>query len=143
MGIESEAEDEEDEEENIKEPKITSKKEKASPRPLKDRNSVTEKRSNMFQNKAVKIVVIPKKEKSTPAEAPSTPNLSERLGKLSSRKPDPATPAERKIPSWTPPARVGTPGSSAPPASPAIGLRLGLSRKFKSKPLHATVKTQK
>jgi len=47
-----------------------------------------------------------------------------------------------KIPAWTPPARVGKQLQTGSPASsPAIGLRLGLSRKIRvSKPLHTTVK---
>jgi len=54
----------------------------------------------------------------------------------------PSTPLQKKLPCWTPPARVGTPGSKSltPGHSPAIGLRVGLSRNFKSKPLHSGVK---
>jgi len=59
-----------------------------------------------------------------------------------SAMPTPSTPIQQKMPGWTPPARIGTPGSSSttPGASPSIGLRLGLSRNFKSKPLHSGVK---
>ena len=87
---------------------------------------------------------------------PATPQLSSSLaavlGKMSSSKSTPVspgapraplTPGQRKLPAWNPPAKVGTPGGlSGPAGSPSIGLRLGLSRKFKSKPLHASVKTK-
>jgi len=58
------------------------------------------------------------------------------------QSPAPSTPLQKKLPCWTPPARVGTPGSKSltPGHSPAIGLRVGLSRNFKSKPLHSGVK---
>jgi len=49
-----------------------------------------------------------------------------------------------KIPSWTPPARIGQASLSAGMSqSPSLGLRVGLSRNMKfSKPLHNKVKPQ-
>ena len=102
----------------------------------------------------------------TPASpAPATPGLSSSLsailGKLGSKgtpkltskptsspRPSPAsasarapvTPVQKRLPSWTPPARAGA-ASPSPAASPSIGLRLGLSRNYKSKPLHPSVKS--
>lgn len=54
------------------------------------------------------------------------------------------TPGMKKLPAWTPPSRVGQSkslSSNSVSVSPAIGLRLGLSRNFKvSKPLHSSIK---
>ena len=142
----SEDENEEEEEfENVKEQPVsasTQKKTKPSRKPgakpvspvapLKTRNTEADQQS----------------ESSGPV--PATPQLSSSLatvlGKLSSSKStpvSPGTPVQRKLPTWNPPAKVGTPGApSGPVGSPAIGLRLGLSRSFKSKPLHASVKVK-
>ena len=117
--------------------------------PLRDRN----RRSSGEATSTVKLIVTPKKQDPAPVPT-STPalssTLSKMLGKLSTIKPNsasvttpvtPVTPVQRKFPSWKPPAKMGSPGGAAGPhSSPAIGLRLGLSRKFKSKPLHASVK---
>ena len=126
---------------------------------------------NMFQNKSpvrLKVGAKPLQEQQpeavTPASpAPATPGLSSSLsailGKLGSKgtpkltsKPTsspcpspasaraPVTPVQKRLPSWTPPARAGA-ASPSPAASPSIGLRLGLSRNYKSKPLHPSVKS--
>ena len=126
---------------------------------------------NMFQNKSpvrLKVGAKPPQEQQpeavTPASpAPATPGLSSSLsailGKLGSKgtpkvtsKPTsspcpspasaraPVTPVQKRLPSWTPPARAGA-ASPSPAASPSIGLRLGLSRNYKSKPLHPSVKS--
>ena len=108
--------------------------------------------------------VIPTKISPQTVASPATPGLSSSLanilGKLSSRpaskQPPPAspvpskalvmartpvTPGQRKLPSWTPPAKAGSAaGGSAVLASPSIGLRVGLSRKHRGKPLHSSVK---
>merc|ERR1719206_996767 len=72
----------------------------------------------------------------------STPIMGLQSQQDPPRSPAPSTPLQKKLPCWTPPARVGTPGSKSltPGQSPAIGLRVGLSRNFKSKPLHSGVK---
>jgi len=56
--------------------------------------------------------------------------------------PTPTTPLQRKIPGWNPPSKIGNAGTgnSTPGPSPSIGLRVGLSRNFKAKPLHSGVK---
>ena len=107
---------------------------------------------------------------SSVSASPTTPGLSSSLanilGKLSSKSVSsaaskqppvspspsvslvtartPGTPVQRKLPSWTPPARAGSGsgGSAAVLASPSIGLRVGLSRNFKkTKSLHPSVKS--
>ena len=134
--------------------------------PLSDHNRLAAlpKCPNMFQAKSpVRVRKTPKKESPAPAPvtkvpaapSPHTPGLSSSLanilGKMSSSKPSspassvktPRTPVQRKLPNWTPPSRVGTPGSSknTPLASPSTGLRLGLSRNYKTKPLHPSIKS--
>jgi len=107
--------------------------------------------------------VIPTKISPQTVASPATPGLSSSLanilGKLSSRpaskQPPPAspvpskalvmartpvTPGQRRLPSWTPPAKAGSAGGSSVLASPSIGLRVGLSRKHRGKPLHSSVK---
>ena len=83
-------------------------------------------------------------------QQPATPGLSSSLasilGKVTSpASPAPSTPLQKKLPLWTPPSKAGTPGksnnSSLPAASPRIGMRLGLSRNYKTKPLHPSVKS--
>jgi len=94
---------------------------------------------------------------STPPVSTSTPvrtsttlaKTNSGSGPVSFQMPSPLVATNRpKIPHWTPPARVGgsvlSPkvGAAASPAgSPAIGLRVGLSRNMRvSKPLHSNVK---
>ena len=74
-------------------------------------------------------------------QSKSTP-ISSSKSSISCISPAPSTPLQRKIPGWNPPSKIGTPGSKSSPlgASPSIGLRVGLSRNFKSKPLHTSVK---
>ena len=131
---ENESNEEEEELENVKEPV----------------SATTEKKTRTQASK--QPFSKPKTALKAPLKAPlpATPQLSSSLatvlGKMTESKSSPAspgTPVQRKLPNWNPPARIGTPGGlSAPPGSPSIGLRLGLSRKFKSKPLHASVKTK-
>ena len=144
---ENESNEEEEEFENVKDPVSASTQKKTKPgkkssakpmtpvaavAPLKTRNTEEDQQP----------------ESSGPV--PATPKLSSSLatvlGKMSSSKSapvSPGTPIQRKLPSWNPPAKVGTPGApSGQVGSPAIGLRLGLSRRFKSKPLHASVKAK-
>ena len=136
---EDESNEEEEELENVKEPvsASTEKKTKLNHKPV--------------SNPETPMVSGPLKARNS--ALPATPQLSSSLaavlGKMSSSKSTPVspraplTPGQRKLPAWNPPAKVGTPGGlSGPAGSPSIGLRLGLSRKFKSKPLHASVKTK-
>ena len=128
---EDESDEEEEEIENVKEPEPAS----------------TQKRTDPGKKSRAKpdVPAAPLKTRNTESsgQLAATPKLSSSLatvlGKLTS---NPGTPVQPKIPSWTPPAKVGTPGAlTGPVGSPVIGLRLGLSRRFKSKPLHASVKT--
>jgi len=73
----------------------------------------------------------------------STPPIMEKKARSINHSPaTPSTPVQKKLPCWTPPAKIGTPVSKSltPGQSPSIGLRVGLSRNFKSKPLHSGVK---
>jgi len=130
------------------------------------------KSKNMFQHKSpIKLAINPKSPvPSPPASKPamklksltpgpthsissllkqfhnqtkSTPPIMEQKARNIPHSPaTPSTPVQRKLPCWTPPAKIGTPvsKSSTPGQSPSIGLRVGLSRNFKSKPLHSGVK---
>ena len=131
--------------------------------PLSDLNNKRPspgKPSNMFQAKSpVRPRLTPRKAEASPAPTkslaagnaaskPATPGLSSSLasilGKVTSpASPAPSTPLQKKLPMWTPPSKAGTPGnnSSLTSASPRIGMRLGLSRNYKSKPLHPSVKS--
>jgi len=70
-----------------------------------------------------------------PSKTPTTVSAS------SSVSASPSTPVQKKLPAWTPPAKVGRNSERGQPCpSPSIGLRVGLSRNYKSKPLHPSVK---
>uniref|UniRef100_UPI003AB0E75E RAD51-associated protein 1 isoform X5 n=1 Tax=Centroberyx gerrardi TaxID=166262 RepID=UPI003AB0E75E len=141
----SEQGESEDEEFTVKKVKKTTKKEKRA------------------KNEKTRQPPVPKKEKQTPkpskaksqATAASTPVRSPPPAKLTSEPRRPAastattskpavslSPAGGRIPKWTPPGQVGrSPGSSQGAAvkSPGQGLRLGLSRLVRVKPLHPSV----
>ncbi|XP_045928144.1 RAD51-associated protein 1 isoform X3 [Micropterus dolomieu] len=95
----------------------------------------------------------PSKSKSQAAAA-STPVRSPPTAKLAPKRPASSStastskpafslnPAGGRIPKWTPPGQIGrSPNSSQSPAvkSPGQGLRLGLSRVVRVKPLHPSV----
>jgi len=145
--------------------------EKSPKSPLREHNrlAMMPKCPNMFQSKSpVKLKVTPRKEKPkeilAPAassfHSPATPGLSSTLSNIlgrfnkqtpsspaPSKKPvsisaSPSTPVQKKLPSWTPPSKVGLDSDRGQPCpSPSIGLRVGLSRNYKSKPLHPSVKS--
>ncbi|XP_071383152.1 RAD51-associated protein 1 isoform X1 [Centroberyx affinis] len=141
----SEQGESEDEEFTVKKVKKTTKKEKRA------------------KNEKTRQPLVPKKEKQTPkpskakpqATAASTPVIRPPPAKLTSEPRRPAastaatskpavslSPAGGRIPKWTPPGQVGrSPGSSqgAVVKSPGQGLRLGLSRLVRVKPLHPSV----
>ena len=129
--------EEEEEAENTGEPKKSPQEQPLPVSPLKDRNRKT-------GGSPEKVIITPRKNDPAP---PLSSSLTKMLGKLNKPSPaspqvtGPSTPVQRKIPSWTPPAKVGTRAGTGSASSPVIGLRLGLSRKFKSKPLHTSVKT--
>ena len=150
------------------EPNISPKKPLGNHNPIPSPSIPLPKSKNMFQHKSpIKLAFKPK----SPAPASSKPtttlksltpgpttSISSLLKQFQNQtkstpimgfksnpvpaSPSPSTPIQKKMPGWTPPARIGTSGSSnlSPGLSPSIGLRLGLSRNFKSKPLHSGVK---
>ncbi|XP_059182023.1 RAD51-associated protein 1 isoform X2 [Centropristis striata] len=121
--------------------------------------SKTKKKENVTKKEKTKAPPASKKEKqpskpskSKPAAAASIPVRSPHKAPrpaVSSSVPAPgpassASPAGGRVPRWTPPAQVGkSPSSSSGPTvrSPAQGLRLGLSRRVRVKPLHPSVAT--
>ncbi|XP_051248231.1 RAD51-associated protein 1 isoform X4 [Dicentrarchus labrax] len=146
----SEPAESEDEEFTVKKVSKTKKKEKLT-------KNVKTKRSP--PSKKEKPASKPAKSKSQAAAA-STPVRSPPTAKVAPKRPassstvstsksasasKPAfslSPAGGKLPKWTPPAQIGrSPSSSQSPAvkSPGQGLRLGLSRLVRVKPLHPSV----
>ncbi|XP_049422453.1 RAD51-associated protein 1 isoform X2 [Epinephelus fuscoguttatus] len=82
----------------------------------------------------------------TPVRSPPTAKIAPKRPATSSTVPTsrPAvsvSPAGGRIPKWNPPAQVGKSSTSSGPAvkSPGQGLRLGLSRLVRVKPLHPSV----
>ncbi|XP_061920762.1 RAD51-associated protein 1 isoform X4 [Entelurus aequoreus] len=134
----SEAAESEDEEEfTVKKTKktTTGKKEKSS------RHSVSKKEPPKL--KPQPRTTAP----STPARSPPKRKLAAKMPTLTASVPKPAvsiSPTGSKIPKWNPPGQIGKcPSSSqSPPVrSPGQGLRLGLSRFVRVKPLHPGVAT--
>ncbi|XP_032361437.1 RAD51-associated protein 1 isoform X3 [Etheostoma spectabile] len=123
--------------------------------------SKTKKKDRVTKNEKTKTPCVSKKEKQlskpstskSQATAASTPVRSPPTVKLATKRPassstvstsKPAlslSPAGGRIPKWNPPAQVGgSPPSSSPAVkSPGQGLRLGLSRLVRVKPLHPSV----
>jgi transcription elongation factor len=81
---------------------------------------------------------------STNTKSARTPVLSSSTAVSPSTVSKPATPSFKNVmPKWNPPGRsygegIDSPGSDG--RSPSTGLRIGLSRKMKVKPLHSSVK---
>nr|XP_046235066.1 RAD51-associated protein 1 isoform X2 [Scatophagus argus] len=139
----SEPAESEDEEFKVKKVSKTKKKEKVPKNP---------KTKQPPASKKEKPASKPSKSKSQAAA--STPLRSPPTAKLLPKKPassstvstsKPAfslSPAGGRIPKWTPPGQIGrSPPSAQRPAvrSPSQGLRLGLSRLVRVKPLHPSV----
>ncbi|XP_070709569.1 RAD51-associated protein 1 isoform X2 [Pempheris klunzingeri] len=139
----SEPSESEDEEFTVKKVSKTKKKEKATKK---------EKSKQPPTLKKEKQPSKPSKPKSQTAA--STPVRSPPTAKLAPKKPassstvstsKPAfspSPAGGRVPKWNPPGQIGrSPTSSQSPAvkSPGQGLRLGLSRLVRVKPLHPSV----
>ncbi|XP_070784805.1 RAD51-associated protein 1 [Enoplosus armatus] len=104
-----------------------SKKEKQPSKPSKSRSQATAASMPVRSPPTAKIA--PKRPDSS--SAGSTPKSTFSL-----------SPAGGKIPKWTPPGQIGrSPNSSQSPVvkSPGQGLRLGLSRVVRVKPLHPSV----
>lgn len=140
----SEPSESEDEEFTIKKASKTKKKEKATK---------SEKTKQTLASKKEKQPSKPSKPKSQAAAA-STPVTTPPTAKPASKRPTSSStvctskpaaslsPAAGKMPKWNPPAQIGkSPSTSQTPAvkSPGQGLRLGLSRLVRVKPLHPSV----
>ncbi|XP_033989164.1 RAD51-associated protein 1 isoform X1 [Trematomus bernacchii] len=120
----------------------------------KEKVTKHEKTKPPSASKKEKLPSNPPKSKS-PAAAVSTPVRSPPTAQAAPKRPPssstvftakpalPLSPAGGKIPKWTPPAQVGRGPSSSSPAvrSPGQGLRLGLSRHVRVKPLHPSLTT--
>ncbi|TDG96596.1 hypothetical protein EPR50_G00230330 [Perca flavescens] len=123
--------------------------------------SKTKKKDRVTKNEKTKTPRASKKEKqqskpptsksqaaaaSTPVRSPPTAKLAPKgpasSSTVSTSKPALSlSPAGGRIPKWNPPAQVGGSPTSSSPAvkSPGQGLRLGLSRLVRVKPLHPSV----
>ncbi|XP_054480858.1 RAD51-associated protein 1 isoform X2 [Anoplopoma fimbria] len=120
--------------------------------------SKTKKKEKVTKNEKTKPPPASKEEKKpskskSQAAAASTPVRSPPTAKLAPKRPassstvstsKPAlslSPAGGRVPTWNPPAQVGRSPTSSSPAvkSPGQGLRLGLSRLVRVKPLHPSV----
>ncbi|XP_007540540.1 RAD51-associated protein 1 [Poecilia formosa] len=135
----SEPEKSEDEEFTVKKSskakrkeKVTKKdKPKPSPAPRKEKK---QSKSSLSKPQAAVVSKSPPAAKLVPSKPAS----------FSVKPVSSVSPAGGRIPKWNPPAQVGkSPTSSQTPAvkSPSAGLRLGLSRMVRVKPLHPSVAT--
>ncbi|XP_032445742.1 RAD51-associated protein 1 isoform X1 [Xiphophorus hellerii] len=131
----SEPEESEDEEFTVKKSSKAKRKEKVSkkdkpkpsPAPRKEK-----KQSKQSKPQAAGVSRSPPAAKLVPSKPAS----------FSVKPVSSVSPAGGRIPKWNPPAQVGkSPTSSLTPAvkSPSAGLRLGLSRMVRVKPLHPSV----
>ncbi|XP_008313806.1 RAD51-associated protein 1 [Cynoglossus semilaevis] len=118
--------------------------------------SKVQKKEKITTEKKIKSPAAAKKEKQTPKPSKSKPTAAAAATSITPvRKPAgtksaplmPAlspNPAGGRTPKWNPPGHVGKcPSSSLSPPlrSPSQGLRLGLSRRVRVKPLHPSVAT--
>ncbi|XP_034529066.1 RAD51-associated protein 1 isoform X3 [Notolabrus celidotus] len=161
------ASDEEDEYEPTLSPESQSDDDFSAPSESEDEEFTVKKSSKAKKQKGTKEKTKPpppatKKEKqpskpSKPkpqAAAASTPVRSPPVAKLAPKRPASAmvvpkskpavsvSPAGGRVPKWNPPGQVGKSSSSSQSPSgrsPAQGLRLGLSRMVRVKPLHPSV----
>ncbi|XP_027899561.1 RAD51-associated protein 1 isoform X1 [Xiphophorus couchianus] len=133
----SEPEESEDEEFTVKKSSKAKRKEKVSkkdkpkpsPAPRKEKK---QSRSSLSKPQAAGVSRSPPAAKLVPSKPAS----------FSVKPVSSVSPAGGRIPKWNPPAQVGkSPTSSQTPAvkSPSAGLRLGLSRMVRVKPLHPSV----
>ncbi|XP_068572862.1 RAD51-associated protein 1 isoform X1 [Cebidichthys violaceus] len=139
----SEPAESEDEEFTVKKVSKTKKKEKVTknektkPSPASKEEKQASKPSKSKSQAAAASTLV--RSPPTPKLAPKKPASS---STVSSPKPVlPVSPAGGGIPKWNPPAQVGRSPTSSSPAvkSPGQGLRLGLSRLVRVKPLHPGV----
>ncbi|XP_056281057.1 RAD51-associated protein 1 isoform X1 [Pseudoliparis swirei] len=104
----------------------TSKEEKQPPKPSQSKSQAAAASTPVRSPPTPKLA--PKIPASSPSVSTSTPAL-------------PLSPMGGRVPKWNPPAQVGSSHTSSGPAvkSPGQGLRLGLSRLVRVKPLHPGV----
>ncbi|MED6246653.1 hypothetical protein ATANTOWER_021344 [Ataeniobius toweri] len=116
--------------------KVT-KKDKAKPSPASRKEKKQSKPSHSKPHPAVSTLG------RSPPAAKLAPSRPASFSTASNVKPVSClSPAGGRIPKWNPPAQIGkSPTSSQSPAvtSPSAGLRLGLSRLVRVKPLHPSV----
>ncbi|KAM8908184.1 RAD51-associated protein 1 isoform 2-T3 [Spinachia spinachia] len=164
----AEEEEEEDDDDEDYEPKLTPESESNDdfnePGESEEEEFTVKKFSKKKKEKRTKTEKTkpppPSKEEKQPSKTAksktptvaSTPTRSPPAAKLAPKKPAPSSTASPpgfplspagggRIPKWNPPAQVGRSPSSSSPAlkSPGQGLRLGLSRRVRVKPLHPGV----
>ncbi|XP_053200150.1 RAD51-associated protein 1 [Scomber japonicus] len=138
----SEPAESEDEEFTVKKVSKTKKKEKVAKH---------EKTKQPPASKKEKQPSKPSKPKSqaaasTPVRSPPTAKVAAKRPASSTAVPMPKatvspSPAGGRVPKWNPPGQIGKSFTSTSPAvkSPSQGLRLGLSRRIRVKPLHPSV----
>ncbi|XP_040003797.1 RAD51-associated protein 1 isoform X2 [Xiphias gladius] len=139
----SEAEEREDEEFTVKKVRKTKKKEKVT-RNEKTKSPPASKKekqpSKTSKSKSQAEASTPMRTPPTAKPAPKRPASSSTV--TTSKPAVSLSPAGGRIPKWTPPGQIGkSPTLSQNPAvkSPGQGLRLGLSRLVRVKPLHPSV----
>ncbi|XP_017266994.1 RAD51-associated protein 1 isoform X2 [Kryptolebias marmoratus] len=118
-----------------KKEKVT-KKDKTTPAPASKRQKQPSKpQSSKPQSPAAPASV------RTPPSAKSAAARPASSSAVSAPKPEISpSPAGGRTPKWTPPAQIGkSPAASHTPAAKSPGLRLGLSRLVRVKPLHPSV----
>ncbi|XP_074481889.1 RAD51-associated protein 1 isoform X3 [Sebastes fasciatus] len=138
----SEPAESEDEEFTVKKVSKTKKKEKVTKNEKTKPPPAFKKEkepSNPSKSKSQATASVPVRSPPTAELAPKRPASS---STVSTFKPALSpSPAGGKIPKWNPPAQVGRSPTSSSSAvkSPGQGLRLGLSRRVRVKPLHPSV----
>ncbi|KAM8740896.1 RAD51-associated protein 1 [Acanthopagrus schlegelii] len=138
----SEPADSEDEEFTVKKVSKTKKKEKVTkkektkPPPASKKEKTASKPKSKMQTTASTPVRSPPAAKCAPKRPSSSSTVS------TSKPASSLSPAGGRIPKWNPPGQVGkSPTSGSAVKSPGQGLRLGLSRRVRVKPLHPSVAT--
>ncbi|XP_008281148.1 RAD51-associated protein 1 isoform X2 [Stegastes partitus] len=139
----SEPAESEDEEFTVKKVTKTKKKEKVTKNDKTKPTSASKKEkqtSKPSKSKSPAAASTPVRSPPTAKLAPKRPASSSTVSTLKSAVS--VSPAGGRIPKWNPPAQIGkSPTSSKSPTgkSPGQGLRLGLSRLVRVKPLHPSV----
>lgn len=140
----SEPSESEDEEFKVKKVSKTKKKEKAT---KSEKNKLTpaskkEKQSSKPSKSKSQGAASSTPARSPPTSTPTTKRPASSSTVCISKPAASLSPAVGKMPKWNPPGQIGkSPSSSQTPAvkSPGQGLRLGLSRLVRVKPLHPSV----